>query len=474
MATGRNDPCPCGSGRKYKKCCLGRDAETASLAQAPWTDDDRDRALEQLDRFLDRDDQQDLREGGSVVFWGPLLEGLEEDHVRELLGNPTSQLACAYWTMFDFLPDDEQRFVERLLTHFPQRLGAGERRWLEAMRDSSVRLWELRDVEPGEGFSALDVWEGKRLVKVREHSASEDLVRWDLMVARLLEVSPGVHEIEGPCLVLPATDKRPLLKSLRQQRRRLAKEDRDVSDSASFFEIVYPLIHDHWVQTVADVPPPQLLTAEGDAMLFARVVFHVVDADALAGALAGHAALESDDGNQGSPVEGWGWDWLEPGEGDGPRRGLGRLELSGKRLTLETQSRDRAQRGRALVEELAGTAVRHRATTFEDPWQAVRNAPAPDPGEADRNRIPPADQARLLAEFQDEHYRKWLDESIPALGGLTPREAAATKTTRPQLVALLKDFESSEERGGREGRPVYDLRWIWRELGLRRPSTRRR
>jgi len=22
---GRNDPCPCGSGTKYKKCCLGRE-----------------------------------------------------------------------------------------------------------------------------------------------------------------------------------------------------------------------------------------------------------------------------------------------------------------------------------------------------------------------------------------------------------------------------------------------------------------
>jgi uncharacterized protein YecA (UPF0149 family) len=23
----RNDPCPCGSGKKYKKCCLGADAD---------------------------------------------------------------------------------------------------------------------------------------------------------------------------------------------------------------------------------------------------------------------------------------------------------------------------------------------------------------------------------------------------------------------------------------------------------------
>ncbi|MDA8016532.1 MAG: SEC-C domain-containing protein [Thermoanaerobaculia bacterium] len=24
MSIGRNDPCPCGSGRKYKRCCLGK------------------------------------------------------------------------------------------------------------------------------------------------------------------------------------------------------------------------------------------------------------------------------------------------------------------------------------------------------------------------------------------------------------------------------------------------------------------
>ena len=28
---GRNDPCPCGSGKKFKKCCLGKEA-----AEAPW------------------------------------------------------------------------------------------------------------------------------------------------------------------------------------------------------------------------------------------------------------------------------------------------------------------------------------------------------------------------------------------------------------------------------------------------------
>ena len=32
MKAGRNDPCPCGSGKKYKKCCLAKD-QAASLTQ---------------------------------------------------------------------------------------------------------------------------------------------------------------------------------------------------------------------------------------------------------------------------------------------------------------------------------------------------------------------------------------------------------------------------------------------------------
>ena len=34
MKTGRNDPCPCGSGKKYKKCCLASDQEASSRREA--------------------------------------------------------------------------------------------------------------------------------------------------------------------------------------------------------------------------------------------------------------------------------------------------------------------------------------------------------------------------------------------------------------------------------------------------------
>jgi len=34
VRVGRNDPCPCGSGRKYKQCCLAKDEAAAAVARA--------------------------------------------------------------------------------------------------------------------------------------------------------------------------------------------------------------------------------------------------------------------------------------------------------------------------------------------------------------------------------------------------------------------------------------------------------
>lgn len=48
--TGRNDPCPCGSGRKYKKCCLGTD---------PILHPDDRRIEDLLNRAYDLDRNQD-------------------------------------------------------------------------------------------------------------------------------------------------------------------------------------------------------------------------------------------------------------------------------------------------------------------------------------------------------------------------------------------------------------------------------
>jgi hypothetical protein len=59
---GRNEPCPCGSGKKYKKCCLGKDqAVVVSAAHLDggfniWDDDGLDELSNSVVDLLKADD----------------------------------------------------------------------------------------------------------------------------------------------------------------------------------------------------------------------------------------------------------------------------------------------------------------------------------------------------------------------------------------------------------------------------------
>jgi hypothetical protein len=115
---------------------------------------------------------------------------------------------------------------------------------------------------------------------------------------------------------------------------------------------------------------------------------------------------------------------------------------------------------------LLGGAARFHAISYEDVEQAIKHAP-PTSKKAEVD-IAVEDQRKILGEFYEQHYRKWLDEPVPALGNRTPRHAARLKTVRPKLIALLKDLESSSERQRRSGEIAYDFGWMWAELGLKR------
>jgi len=136
----------------------------------------------------------------------------------------------------------------------------------------------------------------------------------------------------------------------------------------------------------------------------------------------------------------------------------------GGTLKLETNSRERADGLRSLVEERLGLLVTFRVREHMDPVAQLagnedRLARPDDP--------PPAEVVEVMRKLQAEHYRRWLDESIPALGGLTPREAARRKgAPRRELDVLLAEMEHCE--AGRPEAERFDVAWLRRELGFER------
>jgi hypothetical protein len=62
----------------------------------------------------------------------------------------------------------------------------------------------------------------------------------------------------------------------------------------------------------------------------------------------------------------------------------------------------------------------------------------------------------------------WPDERVPALGGATPRTASRHAQSRPQLEAVLREFEHDAYVLARAGRPAPDLERLRGELGMQR------
>lgn len=59
-------------------------------------------------------------------------------------------------------------------------------------------------------------------------------------------------------------------------------------------------------------------------------------------------------------------------------------------------------------------------------------------------QIPAELRDQVLEEVTRSYEERWLDSAIPALGGRTPREAAADPDLRPDLLTLLAEFGPSE------------------------------
>lgn len=448
---GRNDPCPCGSGKKHKRCCL----LTASAPTGAYTVAERQSAQIALGRFGWRHEFDADRDRAQHKFWdaaADLLGGRMPPEVAD-----QGEVFFHDWFTTHFRLESGPTLIELLLEREARRLRPGEARYLSRARLAHLRPYEIVRVRPDEGLDLLDLW-ARKPIRVHERLGTRQLVQWDVLAARVMLGAEGLPVLDGAPYLYPARARDPILKDLRSAHRTFRREV--PGDDLDFLKRFGSFFFLWWIAYTIVPSRPEIRTAEGDELVFTKVVFDVRDAEGLGRALAGHPDLDrQDDGS---------YAWFEPGGTPEFRRGLGAFVLDGRRAVLETTSRARAERGRALLESLAGAAVRYRATSLESVEQAMARRPSRPAREADE--IPPEVAAQVVHGFYERHYRGWVDTPLPALRGKTPREAAGSKTGRPKVVALLKDLESHAARDRLAGRPAYDFGWMWAELGLDRPG----
>src|SRR3970040_1290781 len=81
---GRNDPCPCGSGQKYKRCCMGKDEATMQAKRAGVQKEQRARSADLAAAWKESNELDDLSNRVvDLVHAGKLDEA--EQVARDLL-----------------------------------------------------------------------------------------------------------------------------------------------------------------------------------------------------------------------------------------------------------------------------------------------------------------------------------------------------------------------------------------------------
>ncbi|MDP9821614.1 SEC-C metal-binding domain-containing protein [Nocardioides massiliensis] len=379
---GRNDPCWCGSGRKYKVCHRGR--EVLPLEdRAAWL-------YQKAGRYLTdgpwRHDVIDLAEVRSAYDGdrAAMLAAIQDPLVNDAVLFEGGAFAAFLEERGVLLPDDERLLAEQ---------------WL--LVDRSV--FEIEDVRPGAGLSVRDLRTGDRH-EVRERTASRSLRAGELICARVVPAGDTMQIFGGLESV-----------SLRERDTLIALLDED------------PTPHELVELFTRRFAPPVMTNTEGDDLLFCEAVLRSPDVEGLVRALDDTYERVDD------------WRWHATVVTHGMERVRATFILDGDELTVETNSGPRMDRVLSALRELQPglELVEDVRRTMDDlPSEPTRAPLASSSG-------PTSDDPDLLAALDQlvrQHEQAWLDESIPALAGVTPREAAADPTRRPDLIRLLDSF----------------------------------
>ena len=192
MATGgpgRNDSCPCGSGRKFKHCCLAQQ-DAADAARL------RVRAAEGrvVPAILDY----------ALATWGdPLVAHawedfwLYDDVPEDMPAEPEFDAMFPAWFTLGFVPDPEcpERTpdwpVEPLGLHWLASLGgeveAMDRAFVLQACRSPLSVFAVEQVTPGQSVDVKDILTGRRF-HTRELTASRSLHLGDIVFTRVVTV----------------------------------------------------------------------------------------------------------------------------------------------------------------------------------------------------------------------------------------------------------------------------------------------
>lgn len=456
---GRNDPCFCGSGEKYKKCCL---------------------SLRKMEEIIDFEWRK-LRQLEGIVFDQHLspyaVKELPLEVVKCAMGDfyPEEDLPEAIdkealfdrlflpWFLFNWVPEDDfglenfdstLRIAQNYMKYHEDRLNSETKAFIDAMNKTYYSFYSVHQVEIDKSVLVKDIFLGT-IHKIKEKSGTYQIKRGDIIYSRILTMEEQSIFVGMAPFIIPTSChselldfKEWLIKECNEEEELTAaklREDFDVDLLSYYFELL---------DAAYNRPMPTLANTDGDLLQFSKSYFKLTMemAEALRCLLPLTLSEDADEFLNDAEREKNGeikeieFPWLKKGNKmhkSWENTVMGHIAIKPGQLILETNSEKRSETGKKLLMKYLGDKILFQQTLVETPEQKLRSLPESKPKSRKKD-----EELMAIPEVQEQlqamakaHWESWFDEPILALDNQTPRQAAKTEKGRERLEMLLLQYE---------------------------------
>ena len=454
MGLHSNDPCHCGSGKKYRLCCMNKDyspqrsesVQTAVPFVLDWLDRHHRKALEVtcstlLESLLSKDE----------LVWLADLENSMFDDILNVNMN--------WWMVAEghlFAKGERRRISDYLLgTHGPA-LTSVQRNWLTQLSQVPLRLYMVIEVVPESLIMVCDVLNPESLpVMVHETLLNQAIIPGEFYACRLMRVETH-FELSQDFYAFNLADRKLLIERIQA----VAEKFTDPQESA--YEIGRCIFREWILQFIRESDAPYLTDFYTSEPIILITDFYTVDDwSALESVLATCEDAKSDGKT--------GWIYLMQYEDSEwlPVAHIGRGEQINT-LVLFTKTLHIAKEARHWLENLVPGLV-HFVSRDEIEPQHTDLEEYVDPTEVSSSVLfPDIDQmGRVMERSIHRIYGNWADQSLPELGNKTPRQAIQTPAGLERVKGVIRNHEAKEKILAKEHqRHVVSFAFMWQSLGL--------
>jgi len=452
---GRNEPCPCGSGKKYKKCCLDKDRQ-ARKEKLVDQDEIRGEKLSNSQIATSRTINY-LKEKYDDIFHKSTRHFIgyhNQEKIREKLSDQfLAQLLNEYF-LLDY--EDEKFNTTMLKVYLEERgnkLDEEENKSLGAKIDSYKTLYEIQKIKTGQGFMLKDYFSGSTFW-VNENKGTYQANKWDIIFARVENLENQDRALTGPIVTFPREGER-YLEDLRTQYNEELKlfSGNDEMWLFNFRHLMTPMIFQSLIDFYLNFKTT-IVNKEGDLFQFCKMEAEVIAYKKLKEYLQNQAKLTFVDRDKKETI----LNLL-----DKENSVIAVFRLSKEKIIIETNSKRRMQKIKRKFVLKIDSWTQNWLSEVKDIEEAMsdyKESPPDAEGE-----IPQKIADEIIKEKLGDYYKKWLDEQIPALDGMTPRQASKRSEMREKLINLLKYMENKNYREI-NNLIKFDIEGIKKELGI--------